>query len=168
MDVSRRWSHITTELGKKGIQVLTNTSDGDSKLLKAMKIESSIGTTIQNTNFNCEWLNCKMNINSPLCFEDFIHIRTKLRNIMLRSSAILPIGNGVVSKSFLKYLINTVSKYKHGLTDTDIEPQDRQNMKSTTKICDERTQHCLTKYRGGNDSGNWLHTLKGIAGESGK
>lgn len=150
LDVLRRWTYIRLELQKKGIQVLTYASDGDAKLLKAMKIVSGIGTTSQNENFNYKWFNCQSSI--VLCFQDFIHILTKLRNRMLRASAILPFGNGVVSKTFLQCLLRTISKDKHGLTNTDIEPQDRQNMKSASKICEERTQNCLKQYIPGSQS----------------
>lgn len=151
LDVLRRWTFIRSELGKKGIAVLSFASDGDSRLLKAMKINTRIGTDSTSSNsdgdFHCEWFNCKMYGSLfTLCFQDMIHLLTKLRNRMLRSSAILPLGNGVVSKTFLKYLIDNISKDKHCLTDTDIEPKDRQNMKSAAKICEIKTQNCLTKY----------------------
>lgn len=155
-DVLRRWSYLRTELGKEGIQVLTFASDGDSKLLKAMKISSGIGIIsteceiteeMMDVTFNYKWFNCKIeDLENTLCFQDFVHILTKLRNRVLRPSAILPFGNGTVSKTFLKYLIDTVSKDKHGLTATDIDPKDRQNSKSASNICDVRTQSCLTKY----------------------
>lgn len=158
LDVLRRWSYIRAELGKKGIRVLTYASDGDSRLLLAMKIVSGIGGTSHHSDngedqFTHEWFNCRVNDPEfPVSFQDFIHVLTKLRNRVLRHSAILALGNGTVSKTFLKYLIDTVSKDKHGLTNTDIEPQDRQNAKSASNICEVRTQDCLTKYVPGSQS----------------
>lgn len=149
-------------LNKKSIQVISYASDGDSKLLKAMKIVTGIGTlsceddivyeTID-TIYNYKYFNCeKVNLNDPVCFQDFNHILTKLRNRVLRQWAILPFGSGAVSKTFLKYLIDKVPKDKHGLTASDIDPKDRQNVKSANSVCDLRTQSCLTKYVPGSKS----------------
>lgn len=161
LDVIHRWTFIRQELRKKGIEVLNFASDGDAKLLKAMKIETGIGTNLQISpediddpdQFTCRWFNCKMfNMHDPLFIQDMIHILTKLRNRMLRASAIVPLGNGVVCKSFLKYLLENVSKDKHCITSTDIDPKDRQNSESAAKICSTRTQNCLTQYVPGSKS----------------
>lgn len=66
--------------------------------------------------------------------QDSIHIGTKLRNRLLSPSIVLPLGNFLISASHLQYLIKDVSKDKHSLTATDIDPKDRQNFGSLEKI----------------------------------
>lgn len=114
-----------------------------------MKIISGIGceqTSEQNYFYN-EYFNCKIvGMEIPLCFQDMIHLLTKLRNRILRPTALLPFGNGSVSKTFLKILIDSISKDKHCLTHSDIDPKDRQNALSASKICNTNTRDCLTNY----------------------
>lgn len=147
-DVISRWYFIRKELRKKGIEVLSYASDGDQKLLKGMKIVSGIGNCDETLAqiVKCKWFNCKYAEEFPLCFQDMIHLLTKLRNRLLRATAMLPFGNGNVSKTFFKALIDTVSKDKHCLTETDIDPKDRQNSLSASKMCNTNTQQCLLEY----------------------
>lgn len=78
--------------------------------------------------------------------QDTIHIGTKLRNLLLKSSAILPMGNKQVSVSHLKILINTVPKDVHGLVLKDICPDDRQNFGSLLKVMEPRVLDALSKF----------------------
>lgn len=78
--------------------------------------------------------------------QDPTHIGTKLRNVLLKSSVLLPIGTFKVSKSHLKYLISTVSKDVHHLTDCDIDPKDRQNFRSLQKCMKSEVLDNLKKY----------------------
>jgi hypothetical protein len=48
-----------------------------------------------------------------LCMQDSMHICTKLRNRLLSTSAVMIIGNGVVSVDYLLQLIESQSKFKH-------------------------------------------------------
>lgn len=43
LNILHRMAFIKKELGEKGITVLTHASDGDSRLLRAMKIATGIG-----------------------------------------------------------------------------------------------------------------------------
>lgn len=78
--------------------------------------------------------------------QDTMHIGTKLRNRILKSSIVLPLGNKQISQSHLKLLIKTVSKTTHGLILNDVDPKDRQNFSSYEKITSERVRNALTKY----------------------
>lgn len=71
---------------------------------------------------------------------------TKLRNRILRVTAMLPFGNGIVSNTFFKILIDTISKDKHCLTESDINPKDRQYFLSASKMRNTNTQQCLLEY----------------------
>lgn len=59
--------------------------------------------------------------------QDPTHTGTKLQNLILKSSVLLPIGSFKISKSHLKYLITTASKHIHHRTDSDIDPKDSRN-----------------------------------------
>lgn len=77
-------------------------------------------------------------ISEFVCFQDTIHIATKLRNRLLKPSILLPMGNRIVSVSHLKLLINNVEKDIHGVVMKDICPEDRQNFKSLEKVMSPR------------------------------
>lgn len=131
LQVFNRWKHIQRELSKLNISILGVSSDGDSKLLKAMKMETGIARNMLSP-FDCSWIMC--NTSGLICIQDTTHIITKMRNWLLKCSVIHPIGENVITSSHLKYLIANVSKDKHCLTPSDIEPKDRQNFKSAEKI----------------------------------
>lgn len=78
--------------------------------------------------------------------QDVFHWDVKVRNRMLKSSILLPIGCKQVSVSHLKILIQTVSKETHGIVLSDISPFDRQNVNSFKKISSDRTLNALQKY----------------------
>lgn len=79
-------------------------SDGDPRLLKAMKNQTRIGITsishrdsnpAANELSNWEWFNGyteKKSLNDTIYIQDITHVITKLRNRLLKSSSIYPIG----------------------------------------------------------------------------
>lgn len=115
------------------IEVVGFSSDGDYRLLAAMKSQ--------------------MNLNIQSLFDesgqiasfiqDIIHEVLKLRNRLLKISMHLPMGNKQVSVSHLKILINNTSKDVHGLVLKDICPDDKQNFKSLKKVMDPRVLQAL-------------------------
>lgn len=78
--------------------------------------------------------------------QDSVHVATKLRNRILRSSVAMPMGRKQVSASHLKILINSVPKHVHGLVRSDILPEDRQNYRSFEKITEIRVLDALKCY----------------------
>lgn len=147
--VLKRWQFQAGELREKGVKIHNIASDGDSRPLRVMKFLSKIGQP-NNSYFDCEWFSCGGFVETTFT-QDLFHILTKLRNILLKCSRILPIGNKIVSSSHLKYLIEIVSKDKHRLTRYDIEPKDRQNVLSAEKICTENVMECLSNYVPGSE-----------------
>lgn len=122
-----------------GIQVIGSSSDGDNRLLSAMKLKTKfdlvprldlIGRCVRET----------------ICVQDTIHIGTKLRNRILNASILLCIGNRVVSTAHIQFLLNTVEKAVHALVQTDLYPEDRQNFKSLEKLMEERVLNALEQY----------------------
>lgn len=154
LDVLNRWTHITSELKKRKIEVLTIASDSDTKYNAAMKKESCLGriTTIFS---NIEWFSCGNNLNSPFFNQDPPHILTKLRNWFLKSKGHpkkFPFGSKFYIKADdLVKLMENVGKDKHRLTKTVLNPVDRQNYESAKRMCDQRVIDLLHKYVKGSD-----------------
>lgn len=119
-DVLKRWKHTVSELKKVNIDVIGFSSDGDPKLLKSM-----LNITIFDINCTTE-LKSRLLLH-PICIQDTIHVGTKMRNRLLNPSLTIQLGNFVATTVHLKILLNTLGKDTHGLVQSDIYPQDRQN-----------------------------------------
>lgn len=145
--VLKRWSHVRKVLLEEGIHVVGESSDGDSRLLKAMRTETCFG--LQKPDFS------KIGINFDIpefhvkfmpdlvCTQDTVHIGGKLRSRFVKPSLIMPMGNQFVSSGHLNVLINLVSKDKHLLNLSDLSPKDKMNFASVMKICDPRVWKLL-------------------------
>ena len=96
------------------------------------------------------------------CFQDPIHLCTKIRNRMLSKTATLLIGNGEVSTSKLIDLILTKTKFAHGLVKTDIEPKDRQNFSSCVKIASDDVLLALEDVDDSTATQSYLRLLRSI------
>lgn len=141
--VKRRWKYIVNELIKIGIIVLSISSDSDPRYNSAMRELSGIG---QNTFDFAKWFSCSLNILAPYCIQDLIHIITKMRNFILRTlynSKILPFGNRSIDIAHLYVLLYKYSKDKHLLTESVLNPADRQNFSSAQKMCSEKVTELL-------------------------
>lgn len=131
-DVSNRWKHITAELKKVNIDVLTIASDSDPKYNAAMRKLSKLG--------QCAWHPDNMNIKGPFYIQDIVHIATKLRNFLLRFNwriHDLPFGKYCVKLQHLYELMNSVGKDRHFLTHSTLNPTDRQNFQSVRRMCSQ-------------------------------
>lgn len=148
-NVLKRWIFQADKLREKGIQINNISTDGDARPLKVMKFLSKIGQT------NLLYLACALfscgGYDETTFIQDIIHILTKLRNRLLTFSRIFPIGDKIIWQSHLKYLLENISKDKHLMTRSDIEPKDRQNSLSAEKICSKNTTQCLLDYVPGSE-----------------
>lgn len=160
-DVLKRWKYTKAELNKytflfyepiiisnflctiqscrHGIEVIGTSSDGDPRLLGAMKNQ---------VNFDMfpDIDRIKRFNQRLICVQDPEHLGTKLRNKILNSSLLLQIGSGVASVYHIKMLLDTLPKEVHGLVLSDIYPEDRQNFKSLVKIMDSRVTEALNNH----------------------
>lgn len=103
---------------RHGIDVIGISSDGDNRLLSAMKIRTKFDL-IPNTDV------IKRFVEDFICVQDTVHVATKLRNRLLNVSIVLHIGNRIVSTVHIKRLIDTIGKEVHGLVQSDLYPEDR-------------------------------------------
>lgn len=126
---------MVNELKKVEISVLTISSDSDPRYNSAMRKLSSIG---ENTCDFAKWFSCSQIATAPFCVQDITHIITKMRNFILRTlwaAKQLPFGNRSIDIAHLYVLLYKYSKDKHFLTESVLNPADRQNFLSAQKMC---------------------------------
>jgi hypothetical protein len=141
--VLQRWQYIFRELSNRGIRVISFAADGDSRLLKAMRImygfsvdplhlrptKSMPALLCENIN---KWLCVKL---LPLlCVQDVVHLGVKLKARLLKPSIILPLGSFTASSAHLQILMGLHGKDVHGLRHRDIDHRDRQNFDAVEHI----------------------------------
>lgn len=142
--VVKRWKWMQKEALKEGILILGFSSDGDAKLLKAMR-------TFTFSKDYCEdvplrilgWFRAVWDLDSgPYCFQDFVHIATKLRSLFLQHK-LLPMGWYLISCTHIEILMKTVSKEDHGLTETDVSAEDKMNFQAALNLSNPRVTNLL-------------------------
>ncbi|KAL1401987.1 hypothetical protein pipiens_006282 [Culex pipiens pipiens] len=148
-DVRRRWKTTKRLLKNEGIKVIGFASDGDPKLLKAMLNETSFLSRLQRS----KWGPFFIVNNIPLehvYIQDIIHLLNKIRNKLLNSKE-LKFGILTINKDHLQLLINTISKDKHGLNDTDASTKDRMKFDPTWRIMQKDVRDCLEEFVPGSE-----------------
>lgn len=141
MDVKNRWKYIENELKKVGVEVLTWSSDSDPRYNAAMRFLSKLGEKSKILWFS----SCEV-ISGPICLQDIIHIITKLRNLLLRTKWAkkqLFFGKFKIDMAHLYILLYKYSKDKHQLTESVLNPADRQNFLSAQRMCDSKVIELL-------------------------
>lgn len=110
-DVLKRWIKMQSMAKEFGITILGHSSDGDTRLMKAMKTAYKLPASAEN---KWSWIHCMKppNSNALVC-QDTIYIGTKLRTRLLHKKVNLQIGNYVINKEHLEYLILNFGKDKH-------------------------------------------------------
>lgn len=116
-DVINRWNVMQKLTSEVDIKILGFSSDGDTRLLKAMQTSAY------------------QQQSSQYYIQDMVHIGTKFRTRLLKPNVTLPIGNFLISASHLQKLIETYSKDKHLLTRRNLIPEDKMNFRLAEKMC---------------------------------
>lgn len=154
MQVLKRWRKIEDILQKEGIQVLGWSSDGDPRMLRAMRISAELPTnSLPSPEMPTDWIswfNAKY-CPSFCCMQDNTHICAKLKNRMYNNTILLVIGNHIVSRNHLQILLDTVSKDKHLLVDGDIIGTDKMAFKPVLKISSASVRDALKTHVPGSD-----------------
>lgn len=147
-----RWHYIFKEAKERGIRIIGYSTDCDSRYLYAMRI--SLGffadfayvdhPDLFTIDVPTRWSWFYMQIEQLyICFQDPVHICTKLRNRLLSKKTSLLLGNQLINIEPLLYLIDNYSKLDHSLVKSDIDPKDRQNFGSAVKISNDNVIHLL-------------------------
>lgn len=163
-NVASRWDFIVEELRKEGIGVISISSDSDPRYNSAMKCNSSLGTK-SDVFLNKPWFSCGNLMKCPFYVQDLIHIATKLRNLLLKtlySALLFPFGPGTyIQSDHLKYIINNFTKDQHMLTDSVLNPEDRQNYSSVVRMCNEKVINLLkTSVQNGIGTATFLEIIR--------
>lgn len=129
-DVSTRTKLYYTELTKRGINLICTGSDGDSRFIMSQKQLAEFGNFTYLENFCLAG-----NINSSFMgFQDPMHIAKKIKNLLFDPAGCLRLGNYRATRDHLVILIRLYDKKDHGLTKTDIDPNDLMNYSCIPKI----------------------------------
>lgn len=149
-DVDQRWRFIVAELKKVDIKVITISSDSDPRYSSTMRKGSKLGCKSEIFN-DAEWFSSGLNEFSqdPFYVQDHIHNMTKLRNLFLRTEKYhgkLPFGPYFfVQLSHLKFLLQNYPKDQHELTPSTLDPVDKQNFASASRMCSDKVIQLLKK-----------------------
>ncbi|CAF2961111.1 unnamed protein product [Rotaria sp. Silwood2] len=170
-DVISRWYHVHQECKAKGIRILGFSTDCDSRYLNAMRI--SLGFF---ANFAYDDHPDLFAVDLPstwswffmqheqlyICFQDAVHICTKLRNRLLSETAHLLLGDQLINIEPLLYIISNYSKLDHLLVVSDVNPKDRQNYSSAEKISSDKVSILLEKIPNSLGINIYLQAIRGV------
>ena len=142
-DITLRWKHIATSLGKLGITVLSNGADGAGPFLKAMITESKLFSRSEHlpvkwTFFLMPIINAQ-NLNA----QDHVHLLAKLRSRLLKPSNLLVLGTENACRTHIQHVFDRFPKEKHNLTQRAIDSRDKQNYTSIRSLISKDVEHCL-------------------------
>lgn len=175
IDILNRWIWIFEKSQESNVRIVAFSTDCDPRYLLAMRLNTGFFAKFTNTTLYNR--NDMLKIHLPkdwsgwffmpshqlfFCFQDPIHLCAKLRNRMLSEIASLLIGKAEVSIKVLNELIETKSKFVHGLVKTDIEPSDNQNYKSCLKILNKEVINALKDIDGSLATQIYLRLLRSI------
>lgn len=152
-DVSRRWKFLTNKLNALGIEVLTMSSDSDPKYNSGMRRNSRLGRKSK-LFFGAPWFKCGDRNKFPFYVQDYIHLCTKLRNFLLKTLMdlnMLPLGDYYVQIAHLQYIVDNIPKDQHEITQSVLNPTDRQNFESVLRICNSKVFDLLEKHVKGSE-----------------
>lgn len=126
------------EAKKIDITIASFSFDGDTRLLKAMRLNNCL-KIISNQIFSWStawpWFQINMNKVEECYVQDTTHIITKMRTRFLKDGIILQMGNYLATVDHLHYLVKTVSKDKHLLTSWELKGEDKMNYDAGEKMC---------------------------------
>ena len=104
-DIMNRWRYIYLECQKRDITIISFGADGDSRLLRAMKISSQFRIKDKclynlspsplgiELDLPQEWTWYWSKMTSILYIQDYVHVAVKLKSRLLKPSIILPMGH---------------------------------------------------------------------------
>lgn len=133
--VSLRWEWMIKAFSDVGLEIVAFSSDGDSRLLKAMTLRTFSSKSPQ----KWPWFKADLDVSLPVCVQDPIHILVKLKSKLLKPSEIIPMGKKhLASRGHIVQLISCVSKDQHEISMSFMDSKDKMNHRAAQKLCDEK------------------------------
>ena len=145
-DLLPRWKYIVEECSRRNISVLSFRADRDSRIMKCMKVSTSLMAPLSaKGTSSSETL-------SPVCIppnweawfyiqlskigyvQDTVHLAVKLKSRLLKPNIVLPMGNYSATGGHLHALTTKFQKDQHGLRLRDINHKDKQNFQAVVNI----------------------------------
>ncbi|XP_065092377.1 uncharacterized protein LOC135713194 [Ochlerotatus camptorhynchus] len=130
--VMSRWAFIETELLKVGITVISNASDGDPRLLMAMRQRTKIPNGCPSESYGLHFV-IDMD-DKPICIQDSIHLVNKFRHTLLDPKKQMRLGDYVISPAVLKQMMENGQKVIHKLNPSDLNAADRMKFDPSMKL----------------------------------
>ncbi|GAB0093294.1 hypothetical protein DMENIID0001_083760 [Sergentomyia squamirostris] len=149
-DVLNRWNTLIEQLKSQNIDILGFSSDGDTRLLKAMKIKT--GLFRPNPSLQPQLQAIKdFNLHAVPCVQDTLHIVNKLHNRLMKTSHPKKpqpsvMGHYRASRDDLLKMVEEVSKDQHLITKTDLDTSNGMNYTGAKKLGTNRVISTLDSY----------------------
>ena len=155
-----RWKYIYNECKKRDIMVTTFSGDGDSRIMKAMKVSVSLfcssndalkaevistspAQQIPIPETWKEWFHTELK-SSVVYVQDTVHLGVKLKARLLKPSIVLPMGpHYLASGNHFRLIKMAFGKDQHNLRERDVNHRDKQNFDAVLRIVG--TLHLLKK-----------------------
>ncbi|KAL0100589.1 hypothetical protein PUN28_019732 [Cardiocondyla obscurior] len=163
-NVVDRWTYLKKKAKKFGIIIAGFSSDEDTRLLKAMRINKYLPIESNQVSLhNKTWPWYQINVNNvEECYiQDTTHIITKMRTRFLKEGIMLQMGNYLATVEHLHYLVKTVSKDKH-LTFWDLKGEDKMNFSAGEKMCSSLVTNYLKQIPNTNGTITYLTIMNYI------
>ena len=139
--VMLRWKHIYMECWKINILVVSFGGDGDSRLMKLLRISVSLlipstkpllqevpACCVTPPNIPKQWGSWfHIHPKSAAYVQDMIHVAVKMKSRLLRPSIVLPMESYIAVGHHICIIQVTFEKDQHGLRERDVNHKDKQN-----------------------------------------
>ncbi|XP_058449367.1 uncharacterized protein LOC131429319 [Malaya genurostris] len=131
-NIKRRWKYVENNMKNAGIKVISHASDGDPRLLRAMKEKTSLPHPDSSKLYGRYFI-ANMN-DSVVCIQDTVHLVNKLRHSLVNPKKQMLLGTYAVSSNIIRKMIEQGDKVIHKMNPSDLNPADKMKFDPTLKM----------------------------------
>lgn len=171
-NVMAQWKYIAEECTRRNIAVISFGGDGDSRLIKCMKVSSSLMATLSRslsgnipsnsfspTIIPKDWQSWFHGESKTISYvQDIVHVAVKLKSCLLKPHIVLPMEDYTATGDHLYALKTSFQKDVHGLRLKDINHKDKQNFQAVLNITS--AGHLLSKILKANGTKCYVELIK--------
>jgi hypothetical protein len=146
-----RWKEIEKLAVANGIKIIAHGSDGEAKQLKAMRLLRSHYSNYWEIDSNVyKGLKIPIRVINGVmfpecCFQDPIHVGTKLRNNLLAQVRVLMLHLHRVSLAVVMDLLQQVTELDIKVRSSDMAPKDKMNFDAVRRLCSDELMNEVMK-----------------------